>query len=247
MDVENLSANLSLGRSGNRAPRLVGAPSLGREGRSEPGCVGPGKRAGPWQAIWRMRWASLANPFTPNTETRSHHERRIRCSRDRFTVGPSICKRVRRLVAEAIDASATDHVVARLVQDPSFGDVVGVSLQPSSTRRSTRLIKQALARGGPGRPALGAPALPMRAVPKKPRFRDIAKKERLRMTPTAKRVLEQASKARIIRKGSMSQAQQVLAQILLLQPPDPAAVLLGALGVNTSDVRRRLDELTPDS
>jgi hypothetical protein len=39
----------------------------------------------------------------------------------------------------------------------------------------------------------------------------------------------------------------VLAQILTLQPPDPAAVLLGALGVNTSEVRRQLDAVTPDS
>jgi hypothetical protein len=39
----------------------------------------------------------------------------------------------------------------------------------------------------------------------------------------------------------------VLAQILTLQLPDPAAVLLGALGVNTSEVRRRLDAVTPDS
>jgi len=39
----------------------------------------------------------------------------------------------------------------------------------------------------------------------------------------------------------------VLAQLLALEPPDPAAVLLGALGVNTSEVRRRLDAVTPDS
>jgi hypothetical protein len=39
----------------------------------------------------------------------------------------------------------------------------------------------------------------------------------------------------------------VLAQILTLQPPDPAAVLLGALGVNTSEVRSRLDAVTPGS
>jgi hypothetical protein len=36
----------------------------------------------------------------------------------------------------------------------------------------------------------------------------------------------------------------VLAQILTLQPPDPAAVLLGALGVNTPEVRRGLDAVT---
>jgi hypothetical protein len=33
----------------------------------------------------------------------------------------------------------------------------------------------------------------------------------------------------------------VLARILTLQPPDPAAVLLGALGVNTPELRRQLD------
>jgi len=85
----------------------------------------------------------------------------------------------------------------------------------------------------------------MRAVPKKPRLRDVAKKDRLRMTPAAKKVLEEA--VRPNRRKTQVTAQQVLAQILTLQPPDPAAVLLGALGVNTSEVRRRLDAVTPDS
>ena len=90
-----------------------------------------------------------------------------------------------------------------------------------------------------------APALPMRAVPKKPRLRDVAKKDRLRMTPVAKKVLEEAVKPN--RRKLQVTAQQVLAQILILQPPDPAAVLLGALGVNTPEVRRRSDAVTPDS
>jgi hypothetical protein len=90
-----------------------------------------------------------------------------------------------------------------------------------------------------------APALPMRAVPKKPRLRDVATKDRLRMTPAAKKVLEDA--VRPNRRKLQVTAQQVLAQILPLQPPDPAAVLLGALGVDTPDVRRRLDAVTPDS
>jgi hypothetical protein len=85
----------------------------------------------------------------------------------------------------------------------------------------------------------------MRVVPKKPRFRDVAQKDRLRMTPAAKKVLEQASKPN--RRRGFVTAEQVLAQILTLQPPDPAAVLMGALGMNTSEVRRRLDEVTPDS
>ena len=83
-----------------------------------------------------------------------------------------------------------------------------------------------------------APALPMRAVPKKPRIRDVAKKDRFRMTPAAKKVLEEASKPN--RRRLYVTAPQVLAQILALEPPDPAAVLLGALGVNPSDALHEL-------
>jgi hypothetical protein len=85
----------------------------------------------------------------------------------------------------------------------------------------------------------------MRAVPTKPRIRDIAQKDRLRMTPAAKKVLEDASKPN--RRRLYVTAQQVLDQILTLQPPDPAAVLLSELGVNPSEVRRRLDVVAPDS
>ncbi|HEY3766117.1 MAG TPA: hypothetical protein VGL44_13255, partial [Gaiellales bacterium] len=66
-----------------------------------------------------------------------------------------------------------------------------------------------------------------------------------RMAPAAKNVLEAASKPN--RRRLYVTARQVLAQILTLQPPDPAAVLVGALGVNTSEVRRRLDAPTLDS
>ncbi len=65
------------------------------------------------------------------------------------------------------------------------------------------------------------------------------------MTPAAKKLLQGAVKPN--RRKTQVTAQQVLAQILALQPPDPAAVLLGALGVDTSEVRRRLDAATPDS
>ena len=130
-----------------------------------------------------------------------------------------------------------------LLEDPSIEVVLGVSLQQARQALES-LDQEALG-------ALGmvsgtdAPALPMRAVPKKPRIRDVAKKDRLRMTPAAKKVLEEA--VRPNRRKTQVTAQQVLAQILTLQPPDPAAVLLGALGVNTSEVRRRLDAVTPGS
>jgi hypothetical protein len=85
----------------------------------------------------------------------------------------------------------------------------------------------------------------MRAVPKKPSIRDVMKKDRFRMTPAAKKVLEDAVKPN--RRKTQVTAPQVLAQILTLQPPDPAAALLAALDVNTLEVRRRLDAVTPDT
>jgi hypothetical protein len=130
-----------------------------------------------------------------------------------------------------------------LLEHPSIEVVLGVSLE-QARRALGSLDHDALVALGLGSGA-DAPPLPMRAVPKKPRIRDIAQRDRLRMAPAAKKVLEEASKPN--RRRLQVTAQQVLAQILTLQPPDPAAVLLGALGVNTSEVRRRLDAVTPDS
>jgi hypothetical protein len=130
-----------------------------------------------------------------------------------------------------------------LLEDPSIEVVLGVNLQ-QARQALERLDQEALGAMGLGS-GTDAPPLPMRPVPKKPRIRDIAQRDRLRMAPAAKRVLEEASKPN--RRKLQVTAQQVLAQILILQPPDPAAVLLGALGVNTSEVRRRVDVVTPDS
>jgi hypothetical protein len=116
-------------------------------------------------------------------------------------------------------------------------EVLGVSLQQAREALES-LDRQALGALGLGAGA-DAPPLPMRAVPRKPRITDVAKKDRFRMTPAAKKVLEQAYKPRGHRKLQVT-GPEVLAQILALQPPDPAAALLGALGVNTSDVLREL-------
>ena len=128
--------------------------------------------------------------------------------------------------------TGTDHLLLALLEDPSVGAVLGVSLQQARQALDS-LDQEALGALGLGSGA-DAPPLPMRAVPKKPRIRDVAQKDRLRMTPAAKKVLEEAVKPN--RRKTQVTAQQVLAQILALQPPDPAAVLLGALGVNTSAV-----------
>jgi len=139
--------------------------------------------------------------------------------------------------------TGTDHVLLALFEDPSIEVVLGVSLQQARQALES-LDHEALGALGMGS-GTDAPPLPMRAVPKKPTIRDIMQKDRFRMTSAAKKVLEDAVKPN--RRKTQVTAQQVLAQILTLQPPDPAAVLLGALGVNTSQVRRRLDVVTPAS
>jgi Clp amino terminal domain, pathogenicity island component len=133
----------------------------------------------------------------------------------------------------------TDHLLLALFEDPSIETVLGVSLQQAREALES-LDREALGALGLG-PGADAPELPMRPVPKKPRIRDVAKRDRFRMTPAAKKVLEEAYKPKGHRKLQVS-GPEVLAQILALQPPDSAAVLLGALGVNTSDA---LHELAP--
>ena len=139
--------------------------------------------------------------------------------------------------------TGTDHVLLGLLEDPSIEVVLGVSLQQARQALES-LDQEALGALGLG-PGTDAPPLPMRTVPKKPTIRDVMQKDRLRMTPAAKKVLEEAVKPN--RRKIQVTAQQVLAQILTLQPPDPAAVLLGALRVNTPDVSRRLAAVTPGS
>jgi len=136
--------------------------------------------------------------------------------------------------------TGTDHLLLALLEDPSAEGVLGVSLQQARQALES-LDHEALGALGLGS-STDAPALPMRAVPKKPKLRDVAKKGHFPMTPAAKKVLQDAVKPN--RRKTQVTAQQVLAQILTLQPPDPAAVLLGALGVNTPEVRRRLDAVT---
>ncbi len=139
--------------------------------------------------------------------------------------------------------TGTDHLLLGLLEDPSIEVVLGVSLQQARQALES-LDQEALGALGM-RSGTDAPPLPMRAVPKKPTFRDVVKNDRLRMTPAAKNVLEEAVKPN--RRKTQVTSQQVLVQLLTLRPPDPAAVLLGALGVNTVEVRRRLNAVTRDS
>ena len=139
--------------------------------------------------------------------------------------------------------TGTDHLLLALLEDSSIEDVLDVSL-PQARHTLDALDHAALATLGLGS-GPDAPPLPMRGVPERPRIRDIAHKDHFRVAPAAKKVLEKASRSNP-RKLQVT-SHQVLNRILALQPPDPAAVLLGALGVNAAEVRRRLNAVTPES
>jgi ATP-dependent Clp protease ATP-binding subunit ClpA len=138
----------------------------------------------------------------------------------------------------------TDHLLLTLLEQPSIEALLGVTLQ-QARRADESLDQEALDALGIDLPT-DAPALPMRAVPKKPKFREVAKKDRLRMTPAAKRALEEGSRSNRQRLIYIT-PEELLRQILALQPPDPAAVLLETLGVDTSEVQRILRDDAPDS
>ena len=82
--------------------------------------------------------------------------------------------------------AGTDHVLLGLLdEDPSIEVVLGVSLQQARQALES-LDHEALGALGMGS-GTDAPPLPMRAVPKKPTFRAVMNKDRLRMTPAAKK------------------------------------------------------------
>jgi hypothetical protein len=139
--------------------------------------------------------------------------------------------------------TGTDHLLLAVLEDPAIEVALGANLQQARQALDS-LDQEALSVLGVDFGA-APPLLPMRRVPKEPTIRDVARKDRLRLTPAAKSVLEKASKAN--RRRLYVTAQQVLAQIVSLEPPDPAAALLISLGVDRSEVRRRLDAVTPSS
>src|ERR1700759_3637816 len=76
--------------------------------------------------------------------------------------------------------TGTDHILLALFEDPSIEVVLGVRLQ-HAREAPEPLDREALGALGLG-PGADSPELPMRAVPKKPRLGDVAKRERFRMT-----------------------------------------------------------------
>ena len=139
--------------------------------------------------------------------------------------------------------TGTDHLLLALMQaDPTTCSVLGASLIQA---RAALDALDADALGALGLTApLDAPAHATRAVPAQPRLRDVIRGDRRQLTPAAKRVLESSVKGN--RHKTHVTASQVLAQILRLQPPDPATALLDALKVDRAEALRQLVVVAPE-
>ncbi len=154
----------------------------------------------------------------------------------------------------------TDHLILALLAEPSMDAIFNTTLQRAREALAS-LDHDALATldldldldlspdaGAHVGPRLDADARgdadaahpSTRTLAMKPRFREVARRDRLRLTPAAKAVLEDASRPN--RRRLYVTARQVLLALLELRAPDPAAVLLDALGVDASALRRRLAE-----
>jgi hypothetical protein len=128
--------------------------------------------------------------------------------------------------------------VLGLIREPALAQALGRDVQ---TARDTldAMDQDALAAVGIGA-AFNAPPIPIDETVKlarRPTLKAVLR-DRLPMTPAAKTALQESSKE--LRRGHHIPPQQVLLTVLELEPPDPAAELISALGVDRAGARARL-------
>jgi hypothetical protein len=132
----------------------------------------------------------------------------------------------------------TEHLILGLLSEPVLAQALGCNLQTARDALDA-MDREALDAVGIGA-AFNAPPIPMDEPinrPSRPTFKAVLR-DRLPMTPAAKTALEASYKE--IRCGHHSFPQQVLLSVLELEPPDPAAELIAALGVDRAAARQRL-------
>jgi hypothetical protein len=136
----------------------------------------------------------------------------------------------------------TELLLVALLCDPALASAVGTDAAQARAALD-ELDNEALVAIGMNPPPK-VPPLPSadpQTVPTRPTFKMVLHKH-LRLTPCAKRVLSESSRS--MRRGhSHPGPQHVLAGILELRDPDPAAELLAKLGAQPGAVRDRLATL----
>jgi hypothetical protein len=132
----------------------------------------------------------------------------------------------------------TEHLILGLLREPVVAQAVGSDLRTARDALDA-MDHDALAAVGIGA-GFNAPPIPIDEPikrPSRPTLKAVLR-DRLPMTPAAKTALEKSSKG--IRRGRHIGPQQVLLTVLELEPPDPAAELIAALGVDRAAARQRL-------
>ena len=132
----------------------------------------------------------------------------------------------------------TEHLILGLLREPVLAQALGCDLQTARDALDA-MDQDALAAVGIGA-AFDAPPIPIDEPikrPSRPTFKAVLR-DRLPLTPAAKRALQKSYKE--IRRGHHIGPQPVLLTVLELEPPDPAAELIAALGVDRAAARQRL-------
>jgi hypothetical protein len=132
----------------------------------------------------------------------------------------------------------TEHLILGLLREPVLAQALGCDLQTARDALDA-MDHEALAAVGIGA-AFNAPPIPIDEPikrPSRPTLKAVLR-DRLPMTPAAKTALEKSYKVK--RRGHDIPPQQVLLTVLELEPPDPAAELIAALGIDRTAARQRL-------
>ncbi len=133
----------------------------------------------------------------------------------------------------------TEHLLLGLAREPQLAEAVGCELHNARDALDT-LDREAIAATVGA--SLDAPPIPtddIAELPPKPTLKAVLR-DRLPLTPAAKTALRTSGKD--LRHGRSITPQQVLLTLLELEPPDPSAELLAALGADRAAIRKRLTE-----
>ncbi len=132
----------------------------------------------------------------------------------------------------------TEHLILGLLREPALAQALGCDLQTARDALDA-MDHDALAAVGIGA-AFNAPPIPIDEPIKRSSTSTLKAvlRDHLPATPAAKTAMEEANKE--MRRSHHTFPQQLLLTVLELKPPDPAAELIAALGVDRTAARQRL-------
>ena len=132
----------------------------------------------------------------------------------------------------------TEHLLVALLLEPDLASVLGTDVEAARAGLA-KLDRQALAAVGVGAQIEEPVPAPRARLSRRPTLKTVLR-GRLPLTPVAKKALEASWKA--TRRGCRQLGEKyLLASLLELERPDPAAELLAHLGIDPASARKRLD------